>query len=140
MSNSDLLLLRPHHGMCMVYFKGRGYSSAFSLHMAETIDFLRRENPLLKLVLDWDEVCSVCPNQASGSCHASGNALRYDRAVLEHCAFQEGEIVRASDFFERVERCILTAGRREQICGSCQWNALCTGAPVRLHQSDCTQN
>lgn len=25
--------LRPHHGMCLAYFKGEGYSNGFTAHM-----------------------------------------------------------------------------------------------------------
>ena len=29
--------LRPHHGMCLAYFKGEGYSNGFTAHMAEML-------------------------------------------------------------------------------------------------------
>ena len=32
------VLLRPHHGMCLAYFKGEGYSDGFSAHMKEVLD------------------------------------------------------------------------------------------------------
>ena len=36
--------LRPHHGMCLAYFKGEGYSDGFSAHMQEMLDiFEKRE-------------------------------------------------------------------------------------------------
>ena len=35
--------LRPHHGMCLAYFKGEGYSNGFSAHMQECWTFSRRE-------------------------------------------------------------------------------------------------
>ena len=34
------LPLRPHHGMCMAYFVGLGYSGGFSAHMAELLEEL----------------------------------------------------------------------------------------------------
>ena len=35
------VLLRPHHGMCLAYFKGEGYSDGFSAHMKEVLDELQ---------------------------------------------------------------------------------------------------
>lgn len=35
--------LRPHHGMCLAYFKGEGYSDGFSAHMQEMLDIFQKE-------------------------------------------------------------------------------------------------
>ena len=35
--------LRPHHGMCLAYFKGEGYSDGFSAHMQEMLDIFEKE-------------------------------------------------------------------------------------------------
>ena len=32
--------LRPHHGLCMAYFAGEGYSPGFSRHMGEVLETL----------------------------------------------------------------------------------------------------
>lgn len=29
------ICLRPHHGMCLAYFEGRGYSREFAEHMGK---------------------------------------------------------------------------------------------------------
>ena len=34
--------LRPHHGMCLAYFKGEGYSDGFSAHMQEMLDIFQK--------------------------------------------------------------------------------------------------
>lgn len=31
--------LRPHHGMCLAYFKGEGYSNGFTAHIRDAEDF-----------------------------------------------------------------------------------------------------
>ena len=44
-TEGKIIPLRPHHGMCLAYFKGEGYSGGFTAHMAE----------MLKLFLSgWD--------------------------------------------------------------------------------------
>ena len=31
------ICLRPHHGMCLAYFEGRGYSREFAEHMGKIL-------------------------------------------------------------------------------------------------------
>ena len=38
--SGEPMALRPHHGMCMAYFVGLGYSGGFSAHMAELLEEL----------------------------------------------------------------------------------------------------
>ena len=53
--------LRPHHGMCLAYFKGEGYSNGFTAHMAEMLKIFL-EGKKIRLHVDTDEICSACPN------------------------------------------------------------------------------
>ena len=32
------MALRPHHGMCLAYFVGKGYSDGFTIHMEEMLE------------------------------------------------------------------------------------------------------
>ena len=31
----SMICLRPHHGMCLAYFEGKGYSDGFTVNMTE---------------------------------------------------------------------------------------------------------
>ena len=57
--------LRPHHGMCLAYFKGEGYSDGFSAHMQEMLDIFQK-GAKIQLHADTDEICSACPNNEKG--------------------------------------------------------------------------
>ena len=61
--------LRPHHGMCLAYFKGEGYSNGFTAHMAEMLKIFL-EGKKIRLHVDTDEICSACPNNLGGHCEA----------------------------------------------------------------------
>ena len=61
------ILLRPHHGMCIAYFKGEGYSDGFSAHMQEMLDIFQK-GAKIQLHADTDEICSACPNNEKGCC------------------------------------------------------------------------
>ena len=36
--------IRPHHGMCLYFFEGKGYSEGFTKHMAEVKEWLLGKN------------------------------------------------------------------------------------------------
>lgn len=42
MEKEKIYTLRPHHGMCLAYFEGKGYSSSFCVHMGEVLEKLER--------------------------------------------------------------------------------------------------
>ncbi len=51
------VLLRPHHGMCLAYFQGYGYSDGFQRHMGEMLEVFEKNIPV-KLTSAVDEICS----------------------------------------------------------------------------------
>ena len=53
--------VRPHHGMCLAYFIGKGYSEGFSAHMEKMLHILEQDVSI-QLVVSLDEICSACPN------------------------------------------------------------------------------
>ena len=128
--SSNPLLLRPHHGMCMAYFVGRGYSGGFSAHMAALLEALAPESPV-RLTVGTDAVCAACPNNTDGLCDKPELVAGYDRAVLELCGLGEGYILSFGDFTALVQERILDQGIRREICGGCQWDGICSVQPSR---------
>ena len=68
-TEGKIIPLRPHHGMCLAYFKGEGYSGGFTAHMAEMLK-LFLSGKRIRLHVDTDEICSACPNNQDGICEA----------------------------------------------------------------------
>lgn len=122
--------LRPHHGMCMAYFAGYGYSDGFTAHMGALLVSLAPETPV-RLTVGTDCVCSACPNNEKGVCNKPELVAGYDRAVLSLCGLREGKRLSFGIFTESVQRRILAPGLRPSICGDCQWNALCSSRKSR---------
>lgn len=118
--------LRPHHGMCLAFFVGYGYSEAFNRRMRETLEQMQ-ENPLVQLTAQEDEICAACPNAQQGRCSDGERVRGYDRAVLGACGLEEGVELPFLDFADIVQRQVLDAGRRKEICPDCQWSPLCNG-------------
>lgn len=116
--------LRAHHGMCLAFFEGKGYSDGFTSHM-QMIWRKVQENPLLRIIVESDVICAKCPNLKNGQCNTYALVQRYDQQVLELTGIQAGEEMKWSEFFERIESRIFSAGKRKEICGTCQWTKIC---------------
>ena len=114
--------LRAHHGMCMYFFQGKGYSGVFVENMGAMKEILE-ENPLVRLLEGYDDVCAACPNKQTETC--TEKAFRYDREVLRRCGLSVGDTLPYRDFSENVIETILRPGLRGAICGDCQWSSLC---------------
>ena len=116
--------IRAHHGMCFSFFQGKGYSSDFTENMW-TMKNKLEQNPEVILIQEADDVCVRCPNNKEGVCTSAAKTQTYDEQVLAYCNLAPNTKIKWNDFRKSVSEHILSAGRREQICGDCQWNELC---------------
>ena len=114
--------LRAHHAMCLIFFQGKGYSGDFVENMG-AMKALLEQNPEIRLLGGYDDVCAACPNKRTESC--AEKASRYDREVLRRCGLSVGDTLPYRDFSENVIHTILRPGLRGAICGDCQWSSLC---------------
>lgn len=116
--------LRAHHGMCLAFFEGKGYSEEFTTHMSGIKRDLE-ENPNVRVICETDDICSKCPNNINGECLSEKKVKEYDREVLERCNLSESDVIPFFKFKELVHNKILITEKRKEICGNCQWNELC---------------
>ncbi len=123
--SGEPMALRPHHGMCMAYFVGFGYSDSFSRNMTRLLaEELTPDRPV-RLTVDTDQVCAACPRSAGGRCDKPELVAGYDQAVLELCGLTEGAVLAFGAFTALVQSRILDRDLRRFICGGCQWNDIC---------------
>lgn len=118
------VILRPHHGMCLAYFAGYGYSDGFAAHMQKVRNYLKTD-VIVHLTVGTDIICSKCPNNINGTCEKPELVARYDSEVLRYCGLSEGAELRFREFSALVQGNILEKGIREEICGDCQWSGIC---------------
>ena len=114
--------IRAHHGMCLFFFQGKGYSGAFVENM-EKMKAILEENQEIRLMDGPDDICAACPNKATESC--AEKASRYDREVLRRCGLSVGDTLPYREFSQKVIETTLRPGLRADICGDCQWSGLC---------------
>ncbi len=132
MAETKTYRIRPHHGMCLYFFEGKGYSDGFTAHMAEVKGWLLEEQgpASLQLVGETDEICSACPHNKSGRCESAEKVDRYDNGVLQYTGLREGQKMTFQEFERTVEEKILNPGYGKAICGDCQWREICHKSPV----------
>lgn len=116
--------IRAHHGMCFSFFKGKGYSGEFTDNMWAMKEKLEQNSEVI-LLRETDDVCAHCPNNQAGECISAIKVQDYDEQVLARCGLVPEVCIKWDDFEKLVEEHILSVGKREEICGGCQWNELC---------------
>lgn len=116
--------LRAHHGMCLKFFEGKGYSDGFTSHMQSVLDMLQ-DNPELQIVAEGDMICNKCPNLKAGKCNTFDLVRNYDSQVLLLCGLSENMEINWKEFSKLIEERILAEGKRENICGNCEWTKIC---------------
>ncbi len=120
------MVIRPHHGLCINFFKGKGYSDYFVKKMTElTVEL--KQNPKKKIILQCktDIFCSACPHNKGSLCESAEKVLEYDRKCLELCNIPEGEVLTWEQFQKALHENILLPKRLSEICGDCQWSGIC---------------
>ena len=132
--NNMVYRIRAHHGMCFSYFIGKGYSSEFTENMW-TMKKKLEQNPEVILLQETDDVCAHCPNNQEGACTSADKVENYDGQVLARCKLMPNTRLRWNDFENLVREHILSAGKREEICGGCQWNEICKSIPAKQPNS-----
>lgn len=116
--------IRAHHGMCLAFFRGKGYSPEFVANMTKIKSSIK-DNPLVKIVNHTEDICAFCPHNQAGKCDSFQKVLDYDNKVLQLCGLKSGDIIPFSEFENLVKEKILAPGNREKICGNCQWTDIC---------------
>ena len=105
--------IRAHHGMCLAYFRGEGYSEEFTEHMYRIKEALE-SNPEVVII-----------NNLSGICTSMDKVENYDNKVLGLCGIEAGAALEWKVFEGLVKERVLDAGKRCEVCGGCQWEHLC---------------
>jgi hypothetical protein len=119
------IFLRPHHGLCIHFFEGKGYSSEFAEHMQETIACLQETDTRVILTRAEDEICQKCPNFLQQGCKSKEKVEHYDQRVLELIDLPVGVPLRFAEIQQLVEDKIIEADKMKTVCLDCGWAGLC---------------
>lgn len=120
------MILRAHHLLCILGFKGLGYSEEFVGSMARIVGNLRfSPHTVVKVVYKPDEICASCPFFSDSGCRKEGSqseedVRRRDYAVMDKLMLATGDMMPWEDM-----RALIKSKMRPEdldaICGDCQW-------------------
>ncbi len=119
------LEIRAHHLLCLLGFRGLGYSQQFIEKMGKVANALHSNSTLPIIVLaECDVICSSCPHNKGNKCRKKRNSesrVRIkDLEVLRRLGLPVGAQISAAKAWERVEEKV-TAKDLAEICSKCEW-------------------
>lgn len=116
--------IRPHHGLCLQFFEGKGYSKEFVENMY-LVQEASRKNAPIELRFGKDTVCEKCPNFQGEACLTQEKVEEMDRKVTELCNLYEGQQMGFSEYLNLVQDNILKGNQLEYVCSTCSWYTIC---------------
>ncbi len=120
------IILRPHHGLCIAHFVGKGYDDAFVENMTDVIRRLNEPDAAVRLTSSPDVICARCPNNQGGACRSGQKVALYDAKALALCGLAEGQTLPWAAYARAVWENILSQGRLITVCDGCCWLDICT--------------
>jgi hypothetical protein len=120
------MILRAHHLICLLGFRGLGYSDEFAANMSRIVEQLQ-SSPLtvVEIVREPDDICTSCPFIKDNACHHRGpqseEAVRHrDLAAMAKLGLVSGDKLPWNGVVGRI-RNRLNVEDLEQICLDCEW-------------------
>jgi hypothetical protein len=116
--------LRGHHLLCLLGFRGLGYSERFVENMGRVAQAVVSHSATIKVVDHCDIICSACPHFTGERCDkkkgpASQVRVR-DLKVIDKLGLQVGAEVPARELWARVRRSVAPRDLHG-ICTDCEW-------------------
>ena len=109
-----MIHLRPHHGVCLLNFRGKGYSDEFSRNMAAMQARLMAEPETeICITRGADDLCAKCPNRRGEGCTSTHPPL-FDENVLCLTGFQYGQRLTWRAFTDAT--CPISLHRLDEAC------------------------
>ena len=117
--------IRSHHLLCLLGFRGLGYSPEFVETMGKVFKEFHSDTTLpITVVTGCDIICNSCPHNRDNKCRKKeGSARRVknkDVMILKKLGFPENTETTSGEVRRRVKERI-TAGDLTTMCQRCGW-------------------
>lgn len=120
------MMLRAHHLICILGFRGLGYSPDYVANMSQIVAQLRSSpQTLIEVVSKPDDLCAPCPFLKEEGCQERGPeseevVRNRDLAIMEKLNVMVGDKITWARVEERVHSSI-SPEDLDRICQDCQW-------------------
>ena len=117
--------LRGHQLLCVLGFRGYGYSPAFVDNMTAIVERLRRDDATtVRVISTLADLCSACPNLGLKGCASRPGAERrvhmHDLTVMERLHISEGEALPWGTIKQRIAASVQPQDL-QTLCRNCRW-------------------
>ena len=127
------VLLRGHHFLCILTFRGKGYTDAFVDNMSAKVAAIREGQPV-QLVEGPDDICNgftdACREICDHDCNARETA-KMDRQAVEAVSSLLGRPLETATPLEAAEIAALRVAYKQKsiraACADCSWKEFCDG-------------
>ena len=119
------LRVRAHHLLCILGFRGLGYSEEFIATMGKVVKSLCSNStfPVI-LVAECDIICASCPHNKGSKCLKEANSeskvKTQDLEVLHRLSFEAGAQIPAGKVWAKIKE-RLSFKDMAEICRDCEW-------------------
>ncbi|PRY91269.1 DUF1284 domain-containing protein [Donghicola tyrosinivorans] len=134
------LTFRPHHFLCALGYRGKGYSDDFTANMTRIVtDGLFApdgDTTLITVRLTADSICTPCPKRRGEGCTAGDKITALDQRHARAIGLTGGETLTWSEAKSRIKANVRPADLNT-LCAGCQWLdlGLCHSALEELHSA-----
>ncbi len=132
------LEIRAHHLLCMLGFRGLGYSQEFTVKMGKVVEELRSNSALpITVIAGCDVICASCPHNRENKCLRNADSERkaktQDLEVLQRLGFETGAQMPVGKVWTSI-KARLSVRDISEICWDCEWRELgyCAAGLERL--------
>ncbi len=119
--------LRAHHLLCILGFKGLGYSKDFIKNMEKVISDINSGSYSIKIITGCDVICSVCPFRKNNKCYKEKDSERRvkkrDLEVMKRLKVKIGDEFPPKKLWALVAKRIVPSDI-PIICKGCEWLSL----------------
>lgn len=132
----EAIRLRGHHLLCLLGYRGKGYSDGFCANMTEIYETLRlRPETEIEVIDGPDDICRAFPTDQISHCR-NESVYRKDRDILAQAGFEIGNRASWSFVLSRVAERVQPEDIRS-LCADCRWEpyGLCKEGVAHIHGS-----
>lgn len=122
---SNIIYLRPHHVLCLRFYRGEGYSSTFSEGMAAIARSLSCGEAIVRITSGVDDICKNCPRACDGVCLDEEKSARYDKLTARIADLKQNDTFTWADLQARLNKTVFTGDQFSSICRDCTWAYIC---------------
>ncbi|MDP2729276.1 MAG: DUF1284 domain-containing protein [Dehalococcoidales bacterium] len=117
--------IRAHHLLCILGFRGLGYSQEFVAKMGKVVEELTSNSTFpITIIAGCDAICRSCPHNKNDRCRKKADSEERvrakDLAVLERLGLEAGTQITPAEVWGRVKESF-SANEIRKICRKCQW-------------------